>query len=59
MRAPADARRGQRPPAEQRVHVVDVDDIGAQAAHGAGDLAGIQPTGEQRAGRCGPPHLAA
>ena len=53
------AGRGQRAPAEQRMDVVGVDDVGAQAAHGAPDLVGVQPAGGQRSCRRDPADLGA
>jgi hypothetical protein len=43
--------RRQRPPAEQRVEVVSVDDIGAQPPHGVADLLRIDPAEQQRTRR--------
>ena len=42
------AGRGQRAPAEHRMEVVGVDDVGPQAPHRRRHLVGLDPAAEQR-----------
>ena len=52
-------RGGQRAPAEGRVDVVRADDARAGAAHGGGDVVGLQAAAQQRHGRARAPQRGA
>ena len=45
------ARGGEAAPAEHRVDIVGVDDVGARAADGRGDVVRVDPAAQHRHGR--------